>query len=79
MKTFLSIRNNYFDVIHYLVTSGKVKRDSVDKHGRTLVFTAVVQNKVEVLKFLLKKVNLYFVLKEIVTDINSPFILQSLR
>ena len=52
-----SPRNKYFDVIHYLVSSGKILRSSVDKHGRTMVFTAVIQNKVEVLEFLLKKVS----------------------
>ncbi len=49
-------RNGYLDVIHYLVTSGKVRRDALDVHNRSLVFTAVVQNKVEVLEFLVKKV-----------------------
>ena len=39
------------------MSSGKILRSSVDKHGRTMVFTAVIQNKVEVLEFLLKKVN----------------------
>ena len=50
-------------MIHYLVSSGKVQRSSVDRHGRTMVFTAVIQNKVEVLEFLLKKVNHEIILK----------------
>ena len=55
------------------MSSGKILRSSVDKHGRTMVFTAVIQNKVEVLEFLLKKVNMistvifvYFVIMRIV-------------
>ena len=51
-----SHRIDYLDVVRYLLASGKVPAQSQDKHGRTLIFTAVMHNRPELLEFLLKKV-----------------------
>ena len=50
------LREGYVDVVHYLLASGKVNSRGVDDEGRTLIFTAVMHNQPDIVRFLLRKV-----------------------
>jgi len=52
-------RNDYPDVLHYLITTQKCNVLKKDEHGRTLIFLAVMNEKPKILRYLIKRV-IYF-------------------
>ena len=49
----------FTEVVHYLVSRGLVGLDAVDGLGRTLLIVAVLNNKIELVEFLLENVELF--------------------
>jgi len=51
-----AIRLGYTEVIHYLIVNKHVDPQQPDSHGRSLVFSAVMHNQPDVVKYLIKRV-----------------------
>jgi hypothetical protein len=51
-------RNDYPEVLHYLITTKKCDPYTVDEQGRTLVFQAVISDLPKILNYLVKRVRL---------------------
>ena len=52
-----SHRLGFADVVHYLVRDGLVDVTRSDSHGRSLLFTAVMHNQSEVVRYLVTRVS----------------------
>ena len=50
-------RLGFVDVVHYLVSSGHVDVTRCDSHNRSLLFTAVMSNKPEMVRYLVARVS----------------------
>lgn len=50
-------RNDFPEVLHYLITTNKCDPLKIDEKGRTLVFLAVVNNLPKILNYLVKRVS----------------------
>ena len=53
-------RNDFPDVLHYLISTEKCDQYKKDDQNRTFVFLAVVQEKPRILKYLIKRVSSNF-------------------
>ena len=49
-------RNDYAEVLHYLIMSKKFDPHRRDQHGKTLLFTAVMNENSKILTYLIKRV-----------------------
>ncbi|XP_022095498.1 uncharacterized protein LOC110981841 [Acanthaster planci] len=54
-RAYQAVQYGFVSVLHYLVRSGKLDVDSVNKDDRSLVFEAVMHNQPKVLHYLLSK------------------------
>lgn len=48
-------KNDYPDVLHYLITTQKCDALKTDEHGRNLIFLAVMNEKPKILRYLIKR------------------------
>jgi hypothetical protein len=53
-------RNDYAEVLHYLITTKKVDPHKRDANGKTLLFVAVMNEKPRILNYLIKRVRIFF-------------------
>lgn len=52
-----SIRLGFHDVVHYFVGSGRMDLTKVDMHGRSLLFSAIMHNQPQIVKYLATRVH----------------------